>query len=39
MVILTPTRIDSVWRQVLDYSLGPARPLSPAEAILEPAHG
>ncbi|CAN5306729.1 cyanophycin synthetase [soil metagenome] len=39
MVILTPTRIDSVWRQVLDYAPGPARPLAPADALLEPAHG
>jgi cyanophycin synthetase len=39
MVILTPTRIDSVWRQVLDYAPGPALALTPADAILEPAHG
>ena len=39
MVILTPTRIDAVWRQVLDYSPDPARLPEPFAAILEPAHG
>jgi cyanophycin synthetase len=39
MVILTPTRIDSVWRQVLDYSPDTQPTLSVTDAILEPAHG
>jgi cyanophycin synthetase len=39
MVILTPTRIDSVWRQVLDYSPETSADPPPAYAILEPAHG
>ena len=40
MVILTPTRIDAVWRQVLDYAPSdPTPPPAPADAILEPAHG
>ncbi len=40
LVVLTPTRVDAVWRQVLDYR--PSRepgPASPLEPILEPPHG
>lgn len=42
LVILTPTRVDSVWRQVLAYqrpsaASGHAEPLQPI--ILEPPHG
>ena len=40
VVVLTPTRIDDVWRQVLDYSPHePIAPLVPAYAFLEPSHG
>jgi cyanophycin synthetase len=41
LVILTPTRVDAVWRQVLDYR--PAAPSQEPSAvrhiILEPPHG
>jgi cyanophycin synthetase len=40
LVVLTPTRIDSVWAQVLAYAPATtAAPSAPAEPILEPAHG
>ena len=39
IVVLTPTRIDAVWRQVLDYA--PSRPgvMTPSDTLLEPPHG
>jgi cyanophycin synthetase len=41
LVILTPTRVDAVWRQVLDHRpRGSASPSGgPADAVLEPPHG
>lgn len=40
VVVLTPTRIDAVWRQVLEYSSHErTASLTPADAFLEPAHG
>lgn len=41
LVILTPTRVDAVWQQVLAYERSPsARRLEPAQPIvLEPPHG
>ena len=40
VVVLTPTRIADVWRQVLDWSPRPERPdLTPSDIILEPPHG
>ncbi len=41
LVILTPTRVDAVWRQVLDFQpASPSQDPSPAhDIILEPPHG
>jgi cyanophycin synthetase len=41
LVILTPTRVDAVWRQVVDYRRSsPVKDAKPSEAIiLEPPHG
>ena len=42
LVVLTPTRIEAVWKQVLDYQ-PPKAPTtgaaSPFDAVLEPPHG
>lgn len=41
LVVLTPTRVEAVWKQVLDYQ--PKAPTtgaaSPFDAVLEPPHG
>ena len=39
VVVLTPTRIDAVWRQVLDFAPEPSAGLMPDQTLLEPAHG
>jgi cyanophycin synthetase len=40
LVILTPTRVDAIWRQVLEFSpSSPRSPEAPAGVILEPPHG
>jgi cyanophycin synthetase len=41
LVILTPTRVEAVWRQVVDYRrTSPVKDAQPSEDIvLEPPHG
>ncbi|HYC68219.1 cyanophycin synthetase [Brevundimonas sp.] len=39
LVVLLPTRVEAVWRQMLDFRPAPAADGAPAGAILEPPHG
>jgi cyanophycin synthetase len=39
LVVLTPTRVEAVWRQVLDFRPAPAADGAPEGALLEPPHG
>ena len=39
LVILTPTRIEAVWRQMLDFRPTAAADGAPADVVLEPPHG
>jgi cyanophycin synthetase len=39
LVVLTPTRVEAVWRQMLDFRPTPAADGAPSGAILEPPHG
>ncbi|NJC41022.1 cyanophycin synthetase [Brevundimonas alba] len=39
LVILTPTRVEAVWRQMLDFRPAASMDGGPAGAMLEPPHG
>ena len=41
LVVLTPTRVEAVWKQIQDFRPQRAAPpeLTPADAVLEPPHG
>ncbi|HYD26501.1 cyanophycin synthetase [Brevundimonas sp.] len=39
LVILTPTRVEAVWRQMLDFRPAVTSDGAPADVVLEPPHG
>ena len=39
LVVLTPTRVEAVWRQMLDFRPSAASDGAPAGVVLEPPHG
>ena len=39
LVVLTPTRVEAVWRQMLDFRPAAASDGAPAGVVLEPPHG